>query len=137
MSWSLFNKIIINYIFWSTHTCIFNWSLQFFSQHYELPSHTTYVAFVHFIHEWQNLQFEVDPEPHIFENFSFAFSFTLIVFARNSTPYGRFFDELFMAILFTLRFFATNLLRGNRRKNTFFYFVLMSDLQLKSWLCVL
>ena len=28
-------------------------------------------------------------------------------------------DQLFMAILFTLRVFARNLLRGNRRRNTF------------------
>ena len=32
---------------------------------------------------------------------------------------NRFFEKLFMAILFTLRVFARNLLRGNRRKNTF------------------
>ena len=31
----------------------------------------------------------------------------------------RFFEKLFIAILFTLRVFARNLLRGNRRRNTF------------------
>ena len=37
--------------------------------------------------------------------------------------------KLFMAILFTLRFFARNLLRGNCRRNIFFYIsFLMPDL---------
>ena len=31
-----------------------------------------------------------------------------------------FVEKLFMAILFTLRVFAGNLLRGNRRRNTFY-----------------
>ena len=35
----------------------------------------------------------------------------------------RFFEKLFMAILFTLRVFARNLLRENRRRITFLYFV--------------
>ena len=37
----------------------------------------------------------------------------------KSTPNGRFFEKLFMAILFPLRVFARNLLRGNSRRNTF------------------
>ena len=37
----------------------------------------------------------------------------------KSTPRIRFFEKLFMAILFTLRVFARNLLRGNRRRNLF------------------
>ena len=49
---------------------------------------------VNFIHKWRGLQFKVDSERQIFE-------------------------KLFMAILFTLRDFAKNLLRGNRRRNTF------------------
>ena len=36
-----------------------------------------------------------------------------------STLNERFFEKLFMAILFTLRAFVRNLLRGNRRRNTF------------------
>ena len=59
-------------------------------------SHTTYVVCVNFRHKWRDLQFKVDSELQIF-----------------------FFEKLFMAILFTLRVFARNLLGGNRRRNTF------------------
>ena len=50
----------------------------------------------------------------------------LILYISNSTyslkltPNDRFFEKLFMKILFTLRVFARNLLRGNERKNTFY-----------------
>ena len=38
-----------------------------------------------------------------------------------------FFEKLFMAILFTLRVFARNLLKGNRRRNTFcIYFLCLA-----------
>ena len=40
-------------------------------------------------------------------------------YSLKSTPNDRFFEKLFMAILFTLRVFARNLLRGNRRRYTF------------------
>ena len=60
----------------------------------DLVSHTTSVVCVNFIHEWRDLQFKVDSEQQIFE-------------------------KLFMAILFSLRVFARNLLRGNQRRNTF------------------
>ena len=40
-------------------------------------------------------------------------------YSLKSTPNDRFVEKLFMAILFTLRVFARNLLRGNRRRNTF------------------
>ena len=40
-------------------------------------------------------------------------------FSLKSIPNHRFFEKLFMAILFTLRVLARNLLRGNRRRNTF------------------
>ena len=43
-------------------------------------------------------------------------------YSLKSIPNDRFFEKLFMAILFTHRVFARNLLRGNRRKNTFSYF---------------
>ena len=61
----------------------------------DLVSHTTYVVCVNFIHKWRDLQFKVDSERQIFWE----------------TFYGNF--------LFTLRVFARNLLRGNRRRNTF------------------
>ena len=38
----------------------------------------------------------------------------------NSTLNAEFLEELYMAILFTLKIFARNLLRGNRRGNTFY-----------------
>ena len=40
-------------------------------------------------------------------------------YCLKSTLNDRFFKKLFIAILFTLRVFARNLLRGNRRRNTF------------------
>ena len=48
----------------------------------------------------------------------------------------RFFEKLFMPILFTLRVFARNLLRENHRRNSFSIFVLMSGLGLEPWLFV-
>ena len=39
-------------------------------------------------------------------------------YSLKSTPNDRF-EKFFMAILFTLRVFARNLLRGNRRRNIF------------------
>ena len=59
-----------------------------------LLSHTTYVVSVNFIHKRRDQQFKVDSERHIFE-------------------------KLFMEILFTLRVFGKNLLRGNHGINTF------------------
>ena len=38
-------------------------------------------------------------------------------YSLKSTPNDRFFEKLFMTILLTLRVFARNLLRGNRRRN--------------------
>ena len=40
-------------------------------------------------------------------------------YSLKSPPNDRFFEELLMAILFTLRVFARNLRRGNRQRNTF------------------
>ena len=64
----------------------------------DLVSHTTYVVSVNFIHEWRDLQLKIDSERQIF------------------------LEKLFMAILFTLRVFARNLLRGKRRKKYVFIF---------------
>ena len=57
---------------------------------------TTYVVCFNFIHEWRDLQYKVDFERQIFE-------------------------KLYMAILFTLRAFARNLLRGSRGRNIFIF----------------
>ena len=40
-------------------------------------------------------------------------------YSLQSAPNDRFFEKLFMEICFTLRVFARNLLRGNRRRNPF------------------
>ena len=61
----------------------------------DLVSHITYVVCVNCMHKWQDLQF------------------------KKSTPNDRFFEKVFMTILFTRRAFARNLLRGNHRRNTF------------------
>ena len=66
----------------------------------DVVSHTTYVVCVNFIHKWRDLQSKVDSERRIFWE----------IF------HGKF--------LFTLRVFAKNLLRGNRRWSTFRIFFL-------------
>ena len=58
------------------------------------------------------------------------------IYNLKSTPYDRFSEKLFMAILFTLRVFARNLLRVNCRRNTFRISYLMSSLGLEPWLFV-
>ena len=66
-------------------------------QNYDLAFHTTYSVCVNFIHEWQDLQFNIDSERQIYWE---AFSWQ---------------------VFFTLKVFATNLLRGNRRRSIFFF----------------
>ena len=80
------------------------------------------------------------------------------IYSLKSTPSDRFFEKLFMGILFTIRVFTRNLLRRNRRRNIFHifsfrcltwglnqgltpkkyfsYFVLMSSLEHEPWLFV-
>ena len=72
----------------------------------DLVSHITYVVCVNFIHKWRDLQFKVDFERQIFWE----------------TFHGNFI------------YFARNLLRGNRRRNTFRILFLMSGLGLEPWL---
>ena len=74
-----------------------DWALKSFSQDYGLDFHATYVGCVNFIREWRDRQFNV-----VFER---------QIFLRN----------FIMAGLFSLRVFARNLLRRNRRRNIFFY----------------
>ena len=40
-------------------------------------------------------------------------------YSLKATPNDRFFDKLFLAIIFTLRIFGRNLLKGSCRRNTF------------------
>ena len=88
--------------------CIYiHWSLQPFSQDYDLASHTTHFVCVNFIHEWRDLQFTVDSEREIFE-------------------------KLFLGKFITLRVFTRNLPRGNCRRSTFFG-ILMSGPKLELW----
>ena len=42
-------------------------------------------------------------------------------YSLKSTRYDRYFEKLFMTILFTLRVFGRNLLRGNRRNRILFW----------------
>ena len=49
------------------HTYLYNWSVQVFSQDYNLASHITYGVYVSFIDEWRDLkQFKVDIARQIF-----------------------------------------------------------------------
>ena len=73
---------------------IHNWSLQPFSQDYNLASHTTCVVCINCIHEWRHLQLEVDSE-----------------------------EKLFMALLFSLRVFARNMLKKSCRRNIFIFWI--------------
>ena len=76
------------------HTYIHNWSLQPFSQDYDLVSHTPYVVCVNFKYEGRDLRCKVDSEWQIFE-------------------------KVFTAILLTFRVFDRNLQRGSRRRIIF------------------
>ena len=68
-------KIIKIHLFFTTY--IRNWSLQPFSQDYDLPSHTTYVVCVKFLQEWWDRYFKVDSEQQIFETIFMAVLLTL------------------------------------------------------------
>ena len=69
---------------------VHNWTLQPFSQDYKLASHNTYVVDINFICEWRGP-----------------------IYSLKSTTSDRFLRNLFVAILFTFRDFARNLLRDN------------------------
>ena len=84
-------------------TYILNWSLQPFSQDYDLVSHTTYVVCVNFVHEWRDLQFKVDSERQIF-------------------------DKVFIAIYIYSQSFCQKSAERKSPKKYFFYFILMSGL---------
>ena len=60
---------------------IYNWSLQHFTQDYDLVSYVTYIVCVNFIHKWQDSQFK--RTTNFFFKFFNAILFTIIVFARN------------------------------------------------------
>ena len=77
------------------YVCIQSWPLQPFSQ--EIVSHSTVGRLSMFIRKSQDLQFEVDCERQMFE-------------------------KLFIAILFTLRDFARNSLRGSHRRIFYSYY---------------
>ena len=75
------------------HTYIHNWSLQPQSGLFTQFLTPITLSVLIFVHTWRDLQFKDDSD--------------------------RFFKKLFMAILFSIRVFARNLLRGYRRRNTF------------------
>ena len=87
-------SIIHKYI----HAYIHNWSLQPFSQGYDLALNTTYVVCVNFIHEWRDLQFKADSERQSFKDFHY-----------------------------NLRVFVWSLLSDSRRRSIFFIFLVVGD----------
>ena len=76
---------IIKLIYYYLRTYTHNWSLQRFSQDYNLAVHTAYFVCVNFIHKRR------------------------VTYSLKSTPNDRFFEKFSMAILFSLRPFARNL----------------------------
>ena len=68
-----------------------------------------------YIHNWPLQPFSQDYWP----SFSHHIYISGGIYSLKSTPNNRFFEKLFMAILFILRVIARNLLSGNRRRNTF------------------
>ena len=69
------NNMFLVFLIYIHTYIIHNWSLQSFSQDYNIASH--YVACGNFIHEWR------DSELQIFEKLFMAILLTLRVFARN------------------------------------------------------
>ena len=69
-----------------TYICTYmhNWSLQRFSQDYDLASGTTYVVCVNFVYEWWDLKFKINYERQIFENSTWEFFFYSQRFCQNS-----------------------------------------------------
>ena len=59
------------------HTYKISHYKQPFIQDYDLAAHTTHVMCVSFIHKWQDLQFNVDFEPQIFDKLFTAGLFDL------------------------------------------------------------
>ena len=121
----------------------YNLPLQYFSQDYGLASHTTHAVCDNFIHEWRDLQCNVNSVRQISEKLShgrpmysqsnmlrrncrrniFFFSYFVLVpdlwYEVHSE--AKIFGKLFKSILFALREFATNLLRGSHRRKYFFF----------------
>ena len=83
-----------------SNTYIHNWPLQPFCQDYGLASHTTYVGCVNCIQLYCGG-----------------------INSLTSTPNDKFLTNFFMASLFTIRVFARNLLRENRRRNIYFFHI--------------
>ena len=46
-----------------------SWTLHAYSQEEDVASHTCHVASINFLHEYRDLQFNVDSEEQFFENF--------------------------------------------------------------------
>ena len=68
------NIFLQNTNLWNYITSL-SWSLKSWNQAYDLGSHITYVVCGHFIYEWRDLEFKVDPERQIFfETFYWKFN---------------------------------------------------------------
>ena len=57
-------------------------------------------------------------------------------YSLKSTPNDRFFEKLFMAVLIHYQSFCQKSAERKSSKNYYSYFVLMSGLELESWLYV-
>ena len=53
---------------------IHNWPLQPFSQDYDTASHNAYIVCVNFLHEYQDIEFQVGSEQQIFEKLFLFFN---------------------------------------------------------------
>ena len=74
------------------------------------------------IKSWTSMTYIIghyNPSVRIIDPVSHTTYVVCVNFMHKSTPNDRYFEKLFMAVLITLRFCARNLLRRNRRKNTF------------------
>ena len=51
----LLNKYKTVFWYYNIHTYIHNWSLQLFTQDYDLASHNNNIVYVNFIHDWRGI----------------------------------------------------------------------------------
>ena len=105
-------------------TYIYLWEIRNLSNFSSKPvlalcteAHRFLVTYI-YIHNWPLQPFSQDYWPSFSHHFHFILYISGGAYSLKSIPNERF-EKFFMAILFTLRVFARNLLRGNRRRNTF------------------
>ena len=99
------------------------------SQDYNLASYTIHVLYFKFIHEWLELQFNVDSKRQIFEKF-FMVNFIYFQSYCQVSDWDKVAEKIFFDI-----FILNWALTSNRPKKCFSYFVLMQmpDLGFEPW----